>query len=146
MRLERGGIRKLLLVSLLAGPAHGYELIRRFDESSGGSWSPSPGSVYPTLQLLVDEGLLTCSSTDDKKVYSLTPAGTAAAQAADTSSKPWDQADLSSGTRLPLRDITHAVHAAARQVGAEGRPEQIAKAVEIMRATRQQLYLLLAED
>ena len=145
MRLERGGIKKLLLAGLIPGPAHGYQLIRRLEESSGGSWAPSPGSVYPTLEMLVDEGLLTCAATGDKKVYSLTPAGRKAARAVEKAPKPWDLDAGPGKLRLPLRDITHAVHAAARQVGTEGNPDQIAKAIDVLRSTRQQLYLLLAE-
>ncbi|HEY5335913.1 MAG TPA: PadR family transcriptional regulator [Mycobacteriales bacterium] len=145
MRLGRGDIRPLLLVALVDGAAHGYELMRRLEESSGGAWSPSPGSVYPTLQLLEDEGLLSCSSEGDKKVYALTATGRAAARVAAKNPKPWEQADNQPG-RYPLRDITHAVHAAAKQVGTTGTPEQIDAAIALLRQAKKDLYLLLAGD
>jgi DNA-binding PadR family transcriptional regulator len=145
VRLGRGDIRGLLLVELTGGPAHGYELMRRLEESSGGAWSPSPGSVYPTLQMLQDEGLLSAAVDGGKKTYTLTATGRAQARAAAKAPRPWQQGEQPTG-RYPLRDITHAVHAAAKQVGTEGSTEQIDKAVEILRATRQQLYRLLAED
>src|SRR5437868_14231945 len=56
-RMRRGGMRIALLGALVTGPAHGYELMGRLEERSGGRWRPSPGSVYPTLQALEDEGL-----------------------------------------------------------------------------------------
>src|ERR1700742_3583670 len=79
-RLRRGDIRAVLLTALLDGPAHGYEIIRRLEERSGGLWRPSAGSVYPTLQQLEEEGKLT-SETDStpqgggKRVYTLTDEG-----------------------------------------------------------------------
>jgi DNA-binding PadR family transcriptional regulator len=146
MRLERGGVRGLLLTALATGPAHGYELIRRLEESSGGAWSPSPGSVYPALALLEDQSLVSCESEGDKKIYTLTAAGVTAAQAAAATPKPWERPEPQPTGPPGLRELTHAVHAAARQVGTEGSPEQIERALDIMRSTRQQLYRLLAED
>lgn len=145
MRLNRGDIRGLLLAELLTGPAHGYELMRRLEESSGGAWTPSPGSVYPTLQLLGDQQLVTVTLDAGRKTYALTTAGRTEARKAAKAPKPW-QDDASTPGRYPLRDVTHAVHAAARQVGTEGTPDQIDKAIGIMRSTRQQLYRLLASD
>ena len=57
-RMRRGDIRTALLLALKDGRAHGYELIGRLEEKIGGTWRPSPGSVYPTLQLFEDEGLV----------------------------------------------------------------------------------------
>ncbi|MEU5098129.1 PadR family transcriptional regulator, partial [Streptomyces sp. NPDC020996] len=58
---------------------HGYEMIQEIAERSGGAWKPSPGSVYPTLQLLEDEGLIVSESEGGKKLFSLTGAGREAA-------------------------------------------------------------------
>ncbi|CAM5475735.1 hypothetical protein SFUMM280S_01238 [Streptomyces fumanus] len=58
---------------------HGYEMIQEIAERSGGAWKPSPGSVYPTLQLLEDEGLITSASEGGKKLFSFTEAGRTAA-------------------------------------------------------------------
>jgi len=144
-RVGRGDIRGLLLAGLIAGPAHGYELMRRLEQASGGAWSPSPGSVYPTLQLLEDEGLLTSSAEGGRRTYALTPAGQPAAEAAAGTRRSWDHGDPPSRHQA-LREITGAVHMAAKQVGTAGTPEQIEKAITLMHATRQQLYRLLAED
>jgi len=78
-RMRRGDIRTALLVALGDGPGHGYELIGRLEEKSAGTWRPSPGSVYPTLQLFEDEGLVKMEERDDKRVYALTDAGRAEA-------------------------------------------------------------------
>src|SRR5690606_30830681 len=58
-RMGRGDVRAAVLALLAERPMHGYQIIQEIDERSGGAWKPSPGSVYPTLQLLADEGLIT---------------------------------------------------------------------------------------
>jgi DNA-binding PadR family transcriptional regulator len=138
-------MRALLLAGLLSGPAHGYELMHRLEETSGGAWVPSPGSVYPTLQTLEEEGLLTSLSEGGRRTYTLTTAGKARARAAAKEPTPWQGADCRPG-RAPLRDLTHAVHAAAKQVGTEGTADQVERAMEILRDARKQLYRVLAED
>jgi len=72
---ERGAIRWVLLGLLAEGPMHGYEMIRRLEERSGGRYAPSPGVIYPTLQSLEDEGLVTVANEGGKKVYTITDAG-----------------------------------------------------------------------
>src|SRR3954454_14527614 len=67
-RIRRGDVRGLLLAGLLDGPAHGYELMGRLEEQSGGRWRPSPGSVYPQLQQLQDEGLVRAVDHDGRKI------------------------------------------------------------------------------
>jgi DNA-binding PadR family transcriptional regulator len=54
---------------------HGYEIIRRLEEDSGGMYSPSPGSVYPTLQLLEDQGSVISEQQEGKRVYRITDEG-----------------------------------------------------------------------
>ncbi len=72
----RAGEVRLALLSLLAdGPAHGYELMKRLEQRSGGTYQASAGTVYPVLQQLEDEGLATSELADGKKVYSITAAG-----------------------------------------------------------------------
>jgi DNA-binding PadR family transcriptional regulator len=74
---ERGGIKFAILGLLKDKPRHGYDIIREMEERSGGFYSPSPGAVYPTLQALEDQGLVTSTTEDGKKVYQLTDAGLA---------------------------------------------------------------------
>ena len=72
---ERGDIRLVMLALLQERPMHGYEVIRELERRFGGSYAPSPGTVYPTLQLLEDMGYVSALERDGKRVYSLTDAG-----------------------------------------------------------------------
>ena len=72
-------------------PGHGYDIMSRLEEKSGGAWRPSAGSVYPTLQQLEDEGLATSAETDGKRVYTITAAGAeeATRRVAEAGAEPW---------------------------------------------------------
>src|ERR1700712_3526997 len=74
-RMGRGDIRTAILVSLTEEPMHGYQIIQSIEARTRGAWKPSPGSIYPTLQLLADEGLVSSEQVGERKVYSLTEAG-----------------------------------------------------------------------
>jgi DNA-binding PadR family transcriptional regulator len=142
-RVPKGNVRGLLLAALLDGPAHGYELMRRLEEQAGGRWRPSPGSVYPLLQVLEDEGLVRGRDSDGRKVYELTEPGRAQAdegQLRDLSAGP-----AAGSPHLDLRAEVNRLHAAARQVATAGDPAQVQEAVEIVRGARQALYRLLAQ-
>jgi DNA-binding PadR family transcriptional regulator len=141
-RVPKGNVRGLLLAALLDGPAHGYELMRRLEGQAGGRWRPSPGSVYPLLQLLEDEGLARSRDSEGRKVYELTERGQAQADLGQLR-------DLAAGTadgsaHLDLRAEVHRLHVAARQVGTAGDPAQVREAADIIRDARQALYRLLA--
>ncbi len=83
-------MRAAILTLLVERPMHGYEMIQEINERSQQLWKPSPGSVYPTLQLLVDEGLLAATESEgSKKLFELTDDGRAAAQKIETA--PWDE-------------------------------------------------------
>jgi DNA-binding PadR family transcriptional regulator len=143
-RMRRGDIRVVLLASLIDEPAHGYEIIRRLEERSGGVWRPSAGSVYPTLQLLEEEGMLTSTDEAGKRVYHLTDTGRQEAGRATT--LPWDRPDGSPATGpQALREAAGSVHSATRQMMVAGTPEQIERALDLLKETRQKLYQLLAE-
>jgi DNA-binding PadR family transcriptional regulator len=71
-------MRYVLLDALRDGPKHGYEIIKWLEERTNGAYAPSPGGVYPTLQLLGDLGLVRAGQDDDRRVYALTDAGRAA--------------------------------------------------------------------
>jgi DNA-binding PadR family transcriptional regulator len=125
---------------------HGYQIIRQIEERSGGSWKPSPGSVYPTLQLLADEGLISAEESNGRKTYSLTPAGRVEAESA-TSSAPWNDTDPDEApgfAALPKAGVELA--RAAAQVGRTGSPEQVQQAVAALDETRRRLYAILAQD
>ena len=72
---DRGDLKYVILRLLSKKPMHGYEVMRALEEESGGCYSASPGSVYPTLQMLEDQGYVVCEEKQGKKVYSITDAG-----------------------------------------------------------------------
>ena len=76
-RMRRGEIRTVLLAALTDGPGHGYDVMQRLEDKTGGAWRPSPGSVYPTLQLLEDQGYVRAVEEAGKRVYHITPEGEA---------------------------------------------------------------------
>jgi len=141
-------VRTALLALLGEKPMHGYDLIRELEERSGGFWRPSPGSIYPTLQMLEDEGLVTSEERDGKRVYSITDAGRAELEARREragGAAPWEVGGGDEGF-LRLRDVVFQVGAAAMQVARAGSAEQVARAAEILTEARKKLYAILAED
>ena len=146
-RMRRGEIRTALLAELGEAPGHGYDLIQRLEEKSGGEWRPSPGSVYPTLQMLEDEGLVRSTERDDKRVYEITDTGRAEAErrAKEAGGAPWE-GNRSRSPRGQLKESAVQILLASRQIQHAGSDEQVGRALEIMRNARKQLYSLLAED
>ncbi|MET0480725.1 MAG: PadR family transcriptional regulator [Mycetocola sp.] len=145
-RMGRGDVRAAVLALLAEKPMHGYQIIREIDERSNGTWKPSAGSVYPTLQLLADEGLISAEESNGRKTYSLTAAGRQEA-ASSSSSAPWETVGSSSGSgfsALPKAGMELAQ--AAAQVGRTGSPEQIQQAVKVLDEARRRLYSILAQD
>jgi DNA-binding PadR family transcriptional regulator len=145
-RGRRGDVRNALLALLAERPMHGYEMIQELDERTGGIWKPSPGSVYPTLQMLEDEGLITSDQSGGRRLYTLTDeGGTAAATAAEN--PPWAEfADDTVAAAHDLRRAAFGILAALREVGAAGSPDQRARAIEVLSETKRKLYAILAED
>src|SRR6478672_5113065 len=92
-RVRRGDVRSAILALLDDRPMHGYAIITELDERTGGRWRPSAGSIYPTLQLLEDEDLVTAEEAEGKRVYSLTEAGREAAPERTEGSRPWEEVD-----------------------------------------------------
>ena len=74
---ERGDLKFVILRLVSEQPMHGYEVMKALEKESGGYYRPSPGSVYPTLQLLEDEGYVTVVEKDGKKTYTITDDGQA---------------------------------------------------------------------
>ncbi|RIX53144.1 PadR family transcriptional regulator [Paenibacillus nanensis] len=74
----RGGVKYALLELLAEESMHGYEMMKRLEEQSGGTYKPSPGSIYPTLQMLRDQGFVAShKQSDGKKIFSITEEGRA---------------------------------------------------------------------
>ncbi len=146
-RANRGDVRAAVLALLGEEPMHGYQIIQELSERSGGAWTPSPGSIYPALQLLQDEGLVSAAETDGKRVFTLTASGREQAERRGDGPLPWEAAARGEGASYgELRQLVGSVAAAVRQVAVAGDDGQAAKAVELLRSTRRDLYRLLAED
>lgn len=146
-RAKRGDVRASLLALLDEKPMHGYDLIRELEERSGGMWRPSPGSIYPTLQLLEDEGLVTAQEQDGKRVHSITDAGKrelAERRERQGDAAPWEVGSLGEGIDR-LRQAMFQTGAAAMQVARAGSDPQRTEAAEILSEARKKLYALLAE-
>jgi len=145
-RMGRGDVRAAVLALLAEKPMHGYQIMAEIEERTGGTWKPSPGSVYPTLQLLADEGLIRAEESNGRKTYSLTPEGLLVANEAGAGA-PWaTQSGRSTSTKtgaLPKAGIDLAQ--AIAQVGRSGNPAQVNEAVAVLEEARRKVYAILAQ-
>jgi DNA-binding PadR family transcriptional regulator len=146
-RAGRGDVRLGILTLLGEAPMHGYQIIQELSERSGGVWRPSPGSIYPTLSALEDEGLVKADQQEGKRVFELTDDGRAALADAADRPAPWDEVANDADVDLvTLRDRMAQVAAATMQVAHMGSKAQLEEAHKILGEARRRLYLLLAED
>jgi DNA-binding PadR family transcriptional regulator len=145
-RSRRGDVRAAILVLLAERPMHGYEIIQEVAERSQDLWKPSPGSVYPTLQLLVDEGLtVSTESEGSKKLFALTDAGKEAAEKVAT--PPWDEiADGVDPAHLNLRAAIGQLFGAVAQSAHAATEEQQQRILDIVNNARREIYTILGED
>ena len=127
-------------------PSHGYQIIQELERRSDGAWRASPGSVYPTLQQLEDEGLVRAVEADGgRRVFELTDTGREEAAKLAAGPAPWAEAAGSvGGDHRDLRDQAFQLLAAVWQVSRTGDAAHIAEARTILREARRKLYLLLA--
>jgi DNA-binding PadR family transcriptional regulator len=145
-RGSRPNVRPAVLALLLERPMHGYEMIQELDARTNGIWRPSPGSVYPTLQLLEDEGLIEPEADGNRKSFRLTEAGRAEAETA-AQNPPWEQfGDETKDQVQDFRDAAVGIMSALKQVGFNGTPEQRQKALEVLNETKRKLYAILADS
>ncbi|WP_330341290.1 PadR family transcriptional regulator [Streptomyces sp. NBC_00557] len=145
-RARRGDVRASILALLKDRPMHGYEMIQEIAERSGGAWKPSPGSVYPTLQLLEDEGLIASASEGGKKLFTLTEDGRAAAD--EGPDAPWEEASRGVDWEAlsEIRQAGVGLMEAFGQVWKTGSKEQREKALAVINDARKKLYLILADE
>jgi DNA-binding PadR family transcriptional regulator len=145
-RQRRGDVRLAVLTLLAEAPMHGYQIITELTERSGGAWRPSPGSVYPTLQQLEDEGLVTVAELDGRRTYTLTDGGREELERGGQDRRPpWEQVGDDDEPSGRLRQRAGEVMAAVMQVAMAGTPEQAGRAERVLVETRRKLYQLLAE-
>jgi DNA-binding PadR family transcriptional regulator len=146
-RARRGDTRTAALLLLAEEPRNGYQIMQELEERSGGTWRPSPGSVYPALAQLEDEGLIRTEESDGRKQFALTDAGREwLAQRGSDRPAPWEQL----GGEYPdearaLAQLAREVASAFAQVMRTGSPAQMAAAREVLAECRRGLYQILAE-
>jgi DNA-binding PadR family transcriptional regulator len=145
-RMGKGDVRAAVLAVLAERPMHGYQIIQEIEARSDGAWKPSPGSVYPTLQLLADEGLITAEESGGRKTYSLTEAGRAEADAAEGRAAPWETSAPRDARAGALPKAGAKLAQAVGQVVRGGTPEQAQQAVDVLDEARRKLYSILAQD
>ena len=146
-KARRGDIRTAALLLLAQEPRNGYQIMQEVEERSDGVWRPSPGSVYPALQQLEDEGLIRSQESDGRKLYALTDAGRERVQERpDDATAPWEQmsGDVSS-EQHELGALMRQVAFAFAQVIRTGSKPQLAKARDVLDAARRDLYRILAD-
>ena len=143
-RKRRGDVRLALLLLLAEEPRNGYQLMQTIEERSGGGWRPSPGSVYPTLAQLEDEGFVRAVDQDGAKLFELTDAGREHIADRGPTTPPWD--DGADEQNIPMRKLIGQIAAAAMQVAQMGDEAQVKQAAETLIKARRTLYRILAEE
>ena len=149
-RVRRGDVRAAVLALLAEEPRNGYQIIQELSDRSKGMWRPSPGSVYPTLQQLEDEGLVETveDPATSRRQYQLTEAGRAYAQEhADELAAPWRAftADVSDDV-FELFHLMRQLGMAVGQLAHVASPAQVEQAKTVLTDARRGLYRILAED
>ncbi len=145
-RGKRGDVRAAILVLLTDRAMHGYEMIQEISDRSGGLWRPSPGSVYPTLQLLVDEGLIVGTESEgSKRLFELTEVGRAAAEKVET--PPWEEiAEGVDPGQVNLHTALRQLAGAVAQSAYTASEEQQQRIVDIVNGARREVYNILGES
>ena len=153
MRMKRGDVRAAILRLLLESPMHGYQIISEIQSRSGGVWKPSAGSVYPALQLLVDEGLITAKEKEGRRTYTLTDAGRETAETDSAATAPWETGSdrengfgLPSGPRSSLAVAGIKLARAAAEVARLGSADQITEATKVIDDATAELLAMLPHN
>ncbi len=146
-RARRGDVRLALLRLLAEEPRNGYQLMQTIEERSGGRWRPSPGSVYPTLAQLEDEGLIRSADAESARRFEITDAGREHLEGRADEPAPWQPGDEAGENAIgELAPLVIQIGKAAWQVATVGDESQRARAIELLAETRRGLYGLLAEE
>jgi DNA-binding PadR family transcriptional regulator len=147
-RARRGDVRAAALLLLAEEPRNGYQIMQEIEQRSGGVWRPSPGSVYPALAQLEDEGLVRLEERDGRRTYVLTDSGRAyVEERRDDLIAPWDEMSdsVDDGVASLFKEMRQ-VGMAAGQIGHMGSAHQVTEARSVLANARRALYSLLAED
>jgi DNA-binding PadR family transcriptional regulator len=151
-RTRRGDIKFILLELLSENPAHGYDLIKKMESHNSGFRRLSPGSVYPTLQMLEDGGYLSSIQEGGKKIYTITDEGRqllAERVQQETSDSPWDVfKTVMTGKPqelIELRNVATELAGAVMQVARSGNVERINRVRDLLAEVKREIYGILAE-
>jgi DNA-binding PadR family transcriptional regulator len=147
-RARRGDVRAAALLLLAEEPRNGYQIMQEIKERSGGVWRPSPGSVYPALSQLEDEGLVRVEEQDGRRSFTLTDAGRAyVEERRDDLGAPWDEMSGSVDDDVAaVFNELQQVWMAVVQIARMGSARQLAEGRTALANARRALYTLLAED
>jgi DNA-binding PadR family transcriptional regulator len=146
-KARRGDIRTAALLLLAEEPRNGYAIMQEIEQRSNGVWAPSPGSVYPALSQLEDEGLIRSEEQDGRKVFTLTDSGREHVEARPADAPaPWDtlQGGVSNDVR-ELLGLMRQVAIAASQLAQTASESQLAEAKKVLSETRRAIYRILGE-
>lgn len=146
-RARRGDVRLALLRLLAEQPRNGYQLMQAIEERSEGLWRPSPGSVYPTLAQLEDEGLVRSIEADGARVFEITDTGREHLDSRADEPAPWEPPQESAENPLAeLAPLVVQIGKATFQVASVGDQAQRERARSLLSDTRRALYRILADD
>jgi DNA-binding PadR family transcriptional regulator len=145
-RGARGDVRAAILALLDERPMHGYEMLEELSRRTQELWRPSPGSLYPALQLLEDQGLVQSITADGRRRFELTEAGRADQAERLAAPRPWEaMVGTADQGAIALRRAMRAVEMAVSQVAEAGTAAQQTRAESLLTELRRRLYLLLAD-
>jgi DNA-binding PadR family transcriptional regulator len=144
----RGDVRAAILALLRESPRNGYQIMSEIEERSGGAWRPSPGAVYPALQLLADEGLVEGEESDGRRTFSLTDAGRRHVEENPGKARPaWESMAQDETREMPGLFVQAArLGGTIVQMAHAGTPEQVDAAEQLLDQTRRRMYQILAGD
>jgi DNA-binding PadR family transcriptional regulator len=146
-RRRRGDVRLALLMLLAEEPRNGYQLMQTIDERSDGRWRPSPGSVYPTLAQLEDEGLIRGLVREGAKLFEITDEGRERLAESKVDPAPWaEEEDPDAPDLHRMASLMIQIGKAAWQVAQEGDERQTEQAYKTLAETRRSLYRILSQD
>lgn len=151
---ERGDMKYMILSLLQDKPKHGYEIIKDLEQQFGGFYSPSPGSIYPTLQMLEDLGYVTSTSQDGKRTYNITDEGRAfLSQREDVFEdvrvkweRDWAPRFRHEARNLArdLRDLGQTVFQGTRNVRME--PDRLARIRDVIARAQREIWDIMGEE
>src|SRR5262245_18628753 len=147
-RVRRGDVRQSILALLAEEPRNGYQIMQELETRSHGMWRPSPGSIYPALQQLQDEGLVREEASGTGRMFHLTDKGKKHVEKhADDETPPWEAINTEAGSdTIALGNLIRQVVTAAMQVAHVGTSAQKIAARQLLLETKRALYGVLSEE